>query len=158
MLIAYETRLHIFLVVIIFALVYCIIYAPSIENLDDNDNSFLGKLNQLHKSCIVSCGGNNGCKSLIKETRGENYFISTPLEKQKTIKNCLVTFWGLTHFILYFAVGYFLPNLLYEAIALGVGFELYEYKVLKCHDSFDIVLNIGGLMLGRYLSPYPRVI
>ena len=83
-------------IILILAFVYCLQIAPKIETIK---TGILGKINNIHKSCVFPCE-KNMCKTLTM-TRGESYFINTPKINQSQIKNCLVTYWGLTHFLLY---------------------------------------------------------
>jgi hypothetical protein len=88
------------------------------------------------------------------QTRGKKYFIGTPYYKQKEIKKCILTFWGLTHFVLYFILSYLFPAFYIEFIILGILFEIYEYYKFKCHDYNDLILNALGIFLGKMVSPY----
>jgi len=87
-------------------------------------------------------------------TRGENYFISTPIYQQKGIKKCILTFWGFTHFIFYLFLTYLFPSFYIEFIIIGIFFEIYEYYRFGCHDFNDFILNGLGIFVGMNLSPY----
>lgn len=131
--------------------VYSLIYAPAIEG--SNDNSFTTKIAELHKSCLLNCETTK-CKEFIENDRGDKYFISIPQSEQEDIKSCIITFWGVTHFIMYFILGYFVPAFYIELIFVGIFFEIYEYYKYQCHDIKDIYLNTIGILLGRYISPF----
>jgi hypothetical protein len=137
--------------IFIIAYIYSLVYAPSIEN--KNNTGISKTLAELNKSCLVMCQSDE-CANYIEGSRGDNYFISTPKEKQKDIKKCILTFWGFTHFLLYFILGYMVPGWWMEFFIIGVGFELYEYREFKCHDINDIYLNSFGILLGKLISPY----
>ena len=63
-----------------------------------------------------------------------------------------MTFWSMSHFILYFILGYFLPNLWFEEFIIGIIFEFGE-REKRCDDMLDIFYNGMGLALGWYFSP-----
>ena len=128
--------------------IYCIYFAPYIEK--NYADSYLDK---IHKLCLYKCSTKN-CRNYMINTRGSNYFISTPHYKQKEIKKCILTFWGITHFILYFILSYLFPNFYIEFFVLGIIFEIYEYYKFTCHDYNDLFLNTLGIFLGHILSPY----
>ena len=128
--------------------IYCIYFAPYIEK--KYPDSFLDK---IHKLCLYKCGSDK-CRQYMISTRGENYFISTPPYKQKEIKKCILTFWGFTHFVLYFILSFLFPSFYIEFFGLGIMFEIYEYYKFTCHDYNDLILNTIGILLGKILSPY----
>jgi hypothetical protein len=125
---------------------YCIKFAPSIES--KSDNIFFDKLNNIHQSCIIKCNSTT-CRNIVQNGRGDTYFISTPKEKQEYIKDCAVTFWGVSHFFMHFMIGFLLPDFFLQSLAVGISFEIYEYQIYKCHDILDIPLNILGFLMGR---------
>lgn len=125
---------------------YCICFAPSIEG--KTDNLFFRKLNNIHQSCVIKCSS-DVCKNIVKNGRGDSYFISTPKENQEYIKDCAVTFWGVSHFFMHFMIGLLLPDFFIQSLLIGLIFEIYEYKKYKCHDLLDIPLNISGFLVGR---------
>lgn len=147
----YTTKnIVIILSILLFAYIYCFVYAPSIEN----DNSLT--ITKIHKSCPINCKSEK-CKTHFKNTRGDKYFISIPENEQTYIKNCAVTFWGLTHFFMYFIITFLVPSFYIEFFFLGIGFEIYEYYKFKCHDINDIYFNTLGILLGKYFSPYKNI-
>jgi hypothetical protein len=139
------------LIILTVAFIYIFIFTQYIENI--NDDSILGLLAKLHKKCFWNCETNQ-CKEIIKNFRGDKYFIFTPESEQKNIHNCIITFWGLTHIILYFILTFLIPSFYIEFFILGILFEIYEYYFYKCHDITDIFLNTLGIIIGKYLSPY----
>ena len=147
------TTTNIILIIILFsvAYIYCLVYAPSIENI--NDDSFTSLISSMNKSCLLNCNSDN-CKKYIRNIRGDKYFISIPKDEQIHIKNCLITFWGFSHFLLYLFATLILPDFYIEFFFVGIGFELYEYYRFDCHDANDIVLNTLGIIIGKYLSPF----
>ena len=134
--------------VLFVAYIYCIYFAPYIER--NYTDSFIDK---IHKLCLYKCATDKCIKYMIR-TRGENYFISTPHYKQKEIKKCILTFWGVTHFVLYFILSFLFPAFYIDFFLLGIIFEIYEYYKFTCHDYNDLFLNTLGIVLGKILSPY----
>ena len=139
------------LVILTVAYIYCLVYAPSIENI--NDDSLTNSIANVHKMCFINCKSEE-CKNFISTNRGDSYFISIPESEQDYIKTCIITFWGMTHFLLYFILTFLVPSFYIEFFFVGIVFEIYEYYYYKCHDINDIFLNTLGIIIGKYLSPY----
>lgn len=103
---------------------------------------------------------NKNAAPILLRGRGTNYFLhntrNATAEQTNTIidysKNCIVTYWGLSHFTLYFLLGLLAPNLFWISFTVNILFEYLEYRLANCHDFFDIVLNTAGLITGYYLS------
>lgn len=133
------------------AYIYSLVYAPSIENI--NDNSFTSSIAKMNKSCILNCTSEK-CKKYITDNRGKQYFISIPQNEQEYINGCVITFWGFTHFFMYFILALLVPAFYVELFFIGVGFEIYEYYKFDCHDMNDLYLNTMGILLGNFLSPF----
>lgn len=100
------------------------------------------KINILHQHCFLKG------KHLLP--RGKNYYMTpfTTDEMKKRTDNCILTFWGLTHVILYAFLGYFCPDLFLETFIAGFMFEAFEAQYYDCHDLFDIFLNTLGFGIG----------
>jgi hypothetical protein len=145
------TNILIILSILTVAYIYSLIYAPIIEN--SNDDSITTSISKMNKSCILSCPA-KGCKRYIKNNRGKQYFISIPADEQKYIKSCLITFWGFTHFLMYFILTFLVPAFYLELFFIGVIFEFYEYYRFECQDINDIYLNTFGILLGKFFSPF----
>lgn len=139
------------LLISIIAYIYCIIFAPYIEKYKNNSVSKF--IDKIHKTCFFNCKSKQ-CKQYMEKCRGENYFIATPVYEQLSIKGCILTFWGATHFLFYFILTFLFPNFYIEFFIMGIGFEVYEYYKFNCHDYNDIFLNTFGIILGNVLSPY----
>lgn len=139
------------IIYILVALIYTIAYAYSIHFAPKIAGAKAGwqkDLNNVHESCIVGCGGGLNKLSI----RGDNYYIgATDPEKQEVLSNCMVTFWGFTHFFLYSVLGFLFPDVFWETFFIGVAFEAYEAVEYDCHDTFDIILNSAGFVVGRYI-------
>jgi hypothetical protein len=141
----------IIITILTFAYIYCIIYAPLIEN--SNDDSFTTQIANMNKSCLLQCKSES-CKNYISNNRGNQYFISIPISEQEEIKSCVITFWGFTHFLMYFVLALIVPAFYIELFFIGVMFEIYEYYKYDCHDLNDIYLNVFGILLGKFMSPF----
>ena len=125
----------------IIAYVYAIEIAPVLPHIDI---PIVKKINSIHESCVVKCDATAG---LVGMGRGSTYFIgknNNPAEMNK----CLVTAWGLSHYLFYLTLGAVFPNLFIETFLIGVSFELYEKYKFGCEDSMDILLNSLGFASG----------
>jgi hypothetical protein len=145
------TNIIIILTILTIAYIYALIYAPAIETSDDD--SYTTSIAKMNKSCLLNCKS-DGCKKYISDNRGKQYFISIPPSEQEHIKSCIVTFWGFTHFLMYFILALLVPAFYIELFFIGVGFEIYEYYKFECHDVNDIFLNSFGILLGKFFSPF----
>jgi len=141
------THLFILFIICIFAYYYAVVFAPSIENIRDN-NSIWGKLNKIHKSCIMYCPFQT---SNYHKLRGSTYFIGDDFteEEKKMLHGCIITFWNLTHLLMYIPFGYLLPDYFVEVMCLGLFFELYECHKYNCQDMTDLVMNFFGFVIGK---------
>ncbi len=129
----------------IIAYVYSIHFAPILAGAE---SGWRRDLNDVHESCLVGCRGGI-CKLSV---RGDNYYInSTDSAKRRRLSNCMVTFWGFSHFLLYSILGFLFPGIFWETFFVGVAFEMYEAAEFDCHDTFDIILNSAGFLAGKYL-------
>ena len=117
-------------------------------------NKGVDKYNQLclfhNKSDIV--------QKLTKH-RGIQYYFNNRLDDdidKKIIlykrKYCLVTFWSLSHIILYTLVGFFCPSLFIPSFVLGIIWEGLEKRFCNCHDLVDIMYNSIGFGIGYILN------
>ncbi|AYV81799.1 MAG: hypothetical protein Harvfovirus63_2 [Harvfovirus sp.] len=128
------------------AYIYALKIAVGIGHCNDE---LCKKINSVHENCIMGCD-HKSCA--LTKSRGSNYFIGiTDEEKKANLDRCLVTFWGATHFILYFLLGVLTPDLFWETFTVGVAFEIYEYYKYDCADGLDIILNTIGFLLGQQL-------
>ena len=131
------------------ALVYIIAYAYSIEfatRVDKCDEDWCKSVTAAHRKCAVGC--TDTTRPLVAyPARGRNYYIGTG-----SADDCLVTFWTLSHFVLYFVLGFIAPSLFWPTFAIGVGFELYEYHKFDCHDVLDIAANSVGFLAGSTVA------
>lgn len=124
------------------AYIYSIIFAPKLAGAYQG---WAKTLNDTHESCLLGCQANL-CKLSV---RGDNYYINAG--PNKTADGCMVTFWGFSHFFLYSVLGFLFPDVFWETFFIGVAFEIYEYKKFNCHDTFDIILNTVGFLVGKNL-------
>lgn len=120
------------------AFVYVTIIAPQVPKCKTEK---CRAVEDLHHTCMV-------CTGFSLPGRGKNYFVGGQNDPEELSK-CLVTFWGATHFCLYFVLGMVAPDLFWPTFFAGVAFEIYEYHALDCHDTFDIILNSAGFLAGR---------
>jgi len=108
-------------------------------------------VNKAYNQCYIVCR-EEWCKYLLK-FRGEDYFLTFNGKSDKSfrIKNCLLSLWGVLHFVLFALIGFFVPNVLYEVIIVSILYELAEYYLYNCHDALDVVLNVSGYLFGVLL-------
>ena len=141
--------------IILLIVIPCLLYIyPGTQIIQNNTNNIILKyINELNKTCFLNCK-TNICKKYMMIGRGKEYFIQEKQKEQFKISSCIVTFWGITHSILYFILTFLLPNFYIEFFFMGIVFELLEYCIFDCHDIKDIIFNSIGILLGKLLSPY----
>lgn len=134
---------------LLLALLYLIAYTYSIEIapwLAYSHNKLAVKINNIHESCLLKC---DATKNLIGKGRGSQYYIGKP---DSADNSCLITFWTLSHFILYSVIGFLLPDMFWQSFIVGVGFEIYEKYKYNCEDYFDIIANSAGFGFGWFIN------
>ena len=62
----------------------------------------------------------------IKDYRGSNYYLRPKVEYTEEQQRCLYTSWAFTHTLLYFIIGFLLPNLFWQSLIIGIIFEFLE--------------------------------
>jgi hypothetical protein len=139
------------LIILSIAYIFCFIFTPLIDNT--KGNSITETITKLHRMCYLECNSKN-CQDIITNFRGENYLLTDVDLDKNNIKNCIITFWGVTHILLYLLLSFLFPSFYIEFFIIGIVFEIYEYYFCKCHDIMDIFLNAFGIIIGKYLSPY----
>lgn len=134
---------------------YACVYAYSIVfsvAIAPQRHGVLNVINRLHETCMVrcpvympNCGG-------LTMGRGQNYFIdtTTPLRMER-LSNCLMTWWSVMHVAFHALLGWLTPDAFWLILAIGIGFELYEWLRFDCHDMLDPIWNLIGLLIGRCL-------
>lgn len=134
----------------VIAYIYCIMVATYIQRNQDTSPLYKA-INDLHESCLLPCEAET-CKTLTSQ-RGSNYYIGATSEERKDqLGTCLFTYWSLQHFLFFFALGFLTPDLMFEALSIGLLFEIYEYYRFDCHDVLDLLLNTLGFLAGNYLA------
>jgi len=106
-------------------------------------------LNKLFGTCYVSCD-KPICKAALK-ARGHGYFLLSDKNLEAKLQTCMLSLWGVLHLVVFFLGGLLCPDLLIPAILFSIVFEAVEYLQYKCHDLFNLVLNIGGFLLGMFI-------
>lgn len=147
-----ETQYLIAVILYIITYVYVIQIAPRISK---SDNPLLSAVTKTHETCVLGVQPAND--RIFDMFRGKNYYIGNmSAVKENQLKNCLITFWGATHFNLYFCLGLFCPDLFLQTFIVGALFEAYEYANYDCHDGIDLILNSAGFLLGRTVNGLMR--
>jgi len=113
---------------------------------------FASYINKAYSYCYISCE-HPICKFLLK-LRGDDYFLTFAEGQEKRIKSCMLSLWGVLHFILFAIIGFFIPNVFWEVVIVSILYELAEYLLYNCHDALDILLNIAGYLTGVYLQRF----
>jgi len=149
-------------------LVFCLLLAISYAYIHyvefyPSESFQASKLHQnitdVHGKCLFNCSElpeANGCSFCNLSVRGKSYSVRGDEETKKRDSECFMTFWGFTHFAFYTVVGFFCPDLFWQTFTVGVGWELYEYEALDCHDTLDIVFNTAGFFTGKALGNWTR--
>lgn len=135
--------LIIFLFVVAYA--YSLGFAPWAKTCEAD---WCRAANELHESCVIGC---TQYTKPLTAGRGADYIIGGDGGTNQQMQNCLVTFWGFTHFMLFAMVGFIAPWLFWEMFAVGCLFEFYESVRFNCHDVLDIGLNTLGFLAGSYV-------
>ena len=118
------------LIILSIAYIFCFTFTPMIDST--KGNCITETITKIHRMCYLECNSQN-CSDLITSLRGENYLLTdSELDKNK-IKNCIITFWGITHIILYLLLAFLLPSFYIEFFIIGVLFEIYEYQSAFFH-------------------------
>jgi hypothetical protein len=98
--------------------------------------------------CPVKCKSDS-CKTYVGKTRGKKY---TPTNDQNPTKSCAMTFWHVTHFVLYFILSYLFPSFYVEFFVICVLWEFIEYFTFECQDVSDLFFNSTGILTGIAVS------
>jgi len=137
-----EAKYILIVLLFLLAYVYSLEFAPWSRNICRQ--KWCDDANRVHESCVLGCTKST---KILTNGRGGSYVIGGS-EESAQLDNCLVTFWGATHFCLYAIVGFVAPELFWEMFLLGCAFEGYEWYRYDCHDVLDIALNTCGFVLG----------
>ena len=109
---------------------------------------YITKTDTVINSCAIETSNPNSdwWSFYLKNLRGHNYFLDDGQDKSNN-ENCITSGWGISHFFMFFILGYLCPKLYLELFILGLIWEFIEYYI-GCHCAFDILLNTGGLIFG----------
>jgi len=137
----------------IFAFIYSIVLPLTLAK---KKSKAADTYSNIHDFCLLGCGDNNVFCQDCTSTKGQDYYKTNTgeinLEKEKNLKDCVLTFWGFTHYILYSVLGFIAPKYALIFFLVGVGFELYEYKYHGFEDCSDIFWNLMGLITGTLVN------
>lgn len=121
------------------AFIYSLVIAP---NLVKSKNKLSTKLNELHESCVIGCKPLNVCSL---DTKGSSYYIGSTSNANK----CIITFWSMTHLVMYSLLGYLCYDLFAYLFCISLLFEVFEQYMYNCQDYiFDPICNMLGLLIG----------
>ena len=123
---------------------------------------------KFSSGCVCICN-KPICKTILNNGRSSNYLnpITKSIKNKENKENkeditlrelynktCLLSFWGLSHVILYMLIGIILPNYFVELFIIGCLFEIVEHTMFKCGDILDIIWNNIGYVIGIYIHKY----
>lgn len=132
-------------ILLIIAYYYCI---HVVQIWNKAPDGWKARINAVHEMCLVQCDS----PTITSKLRGSNYYIGVMnQQKREKLSKCLVTFWSMTHFVLYGVIGFFCPDIFWEMLAVGTAFEVYEKTQYGCHDWTDIAFNTLGYYAGSRL-------
>lgn len=128
--------------------VLAFIYGISFVLLLSTGLVFLGlpNIRKIFDHCFISSPPT--LYNFVKNYRGSNYYLRPQIEYTEDQQRCLYTSWALTHTILYFIIGFILPDLFWQSLIVGIIFEYLEDWQHDCHDILDVVWNSIGFILG----------
>ena len=95
---------------------------------------------------------------LIRQFYDENFTKNLGLNTKSKYIECDI--FCLSHFIMYFLLGYYSPNYWYISFVLSILWEYSEEYMekhkIKIISNFrnDIITNTSGLILGLYMKKY----
>lgn len=108
-------------------------------------------IQRAYTKCYVECD-HPVCQTLTS-LRGEGYFLTQEEDSKRLhrVKHCMLSLWGVLHFILFAIIGFVAPTILPAIIVVSVVYELAEWQLYQCHDAIDVVLNVVGYITGMAL-------
>jgi hypothetical protein len=125
-----------------------------------NKNFFFTNLaKRIHYGCLFTCDADQ-CKNVTDKWRSSNYFINDMIKEkvpenkeQREIyqKSCILSSWGVSHYVLYMIFGIIAPTYLKTSIFIGIFFEIVEHYAWKCGDILDVLWNTVGFLTGQYI-------
>lgn len=140
----YQYVLLLYLLMLTALLVLVGTLLQTIRDCNTDDNGY----------CMIKTNNNN-LNSFIKKYRGSTYY---PHISDSNDEECLLTEWGLSHFLSCMVIGFLVPRQWLLLFLATVFWEIGEYYIADCHDILDLVWNSLGIVTGvgiRYLSKIP---
>lgn len=115
---------------------------------------FLGfpNIRKIFDHCFISSPP--ALYDFVKNYRGSHYYLRPQIEYTDAQQRCLYTSWALTHTILYFIIGFILPDMFWQSLIVGIIFEYLEDMQQDCHDILDVIWNSIGFILGAGFRRY----
>jgi hypothetical protein len=108
---------------------------------------------RLYSQCYWSC--DHPICRLATSMRGEGYFLTPEgTTSPKKVRSCMLSLWGVLHFILFFLIGFVAPSIFPAIVLVSLVYEFAEYTLYNCHDAMDVVLNIMGYLFGMTLRRF----
>jgi hypothetical protein len=133
-------------ILLISTLCYIFIFIIFVPLKDSSIGDYVRDVDQI---CLLECSSDKA-KKYTKLVRGSQYYITDNDEKKVgDAYSCLFTIWEFSHIFFHFFVGYW-ADIRYS-LAIGIGFEYWEYKTYNCENYTDILWNTIGCAVGSYV-------
>jgi hypothetical protein len=87
----------------------------------------------------------------LTQFRGRRYFLTNGDGNGK-VKYCMLSLWGVLHFVLFVLIGLFVPNIGWEVLGASLVYEGGEYVLYQCHDLLDVGINMAGYLVGSFVA------
>lgn len=105
-------------------------------------------IRKLDQTCVARTD-NDTVRRLVEQSRGKQYYLTGGTNESSDLSSCGVTIWEASHLLMHLFIGYWLD--LRYSLALGVGFEIYEWWRFGCENVFDVLYNSIGAVAGAAL-------
>lgn len=106
---------------------------------------------RLFRQCYFEC--HLPLCEWLTQFRGRRYFLTNGDEEERErVKYCMLSLWGVLHFVLFVLIGFFVPNIGWEVLGASLVYEGGEYLLYRCHDLLDVGINMAGYLVGSALS------
>ena len=135
----------------IFTLAISYLFVHIINKCVEEKSPYLKYILPLHTKCVLYV--KKKLPNYILKYRGKKYFWFNDSDGkdysvEKKLKKCLFTLWSISHYVLYFIIGFLSPQFFICSMCISIFFEIYEYYKWECQDLLDIFINFFGFLSG----------
>ena len=130
-------------------ILYCII-GIGCWYINIYDDSLTAIFKQKMATCLNGC---DNCGTYFG-IRGKNYYLSAvgaPVNSLVPVENCMFNLWNVSHFIVHSIAGFIAPDYFILDFLIGTSFEALESIMYECQDPTDLVANVSGFCVGKYI-------